>query len=185
MSKHKEKDLAENETPVEENSEAAVNEQSALPVEEKMVDESTTWIKELEEQKEKFLRLLAEFENYKRRTSKERIEMLKVAGQDVIKDLLPALDDIDRAEGVVKEAKDLDAVKQGLFLIGDKVKNILKSKGLSSIVQPGDTFDTETMEAITEIEAGEELKGKVVEVLEKGYTLNEKIIRYAKVVVGK
>ncbi|HET8964160.1 MAG TPA: nucleotide exchange factor GrpE, partial [Chitinophagales bacterium] len=103
----------------------------------------------------------------------------------VIKDLLPALDDIDRAEQVMKETKDADAIIEGLNLISEKIKNILKSKGLQNIVQIGDDFDTETMEAITEIAAGEKMSGKVVDILEKGYTLNEKIIRYAKVVVGK
>jgi len=166
-------------------SEELVNEND-LPVEGELIEESTTPIKELEEQKEKYIRLLAEFENYKRRTSRERIELFKTAGLEVIKDLLPALDDIDRAEQVVPDAKDLEAVKEGLKLISEKVKNILHQKGLKEIECKGHEFNTDMMEAITEISApSDDLKGKVVEVLEKGYTLNDKIIRYAKVVIGK
>ena len=104
----------------------------------------------------------------------------------MIKDLLPALDDIDRAEQVVSAAKDIDAVKEGLKLISEKVKNIMSQKGLREIECKGLEFNTDMMEAITEIPApSEDLKGKVVEILEKGYTLNDKIIRYAKVVIGK
>lgn len=163
-----------------------VTNENDLPVEGELIEESTTPIKELEEQKEKYIRLLAEFENYKRRTSRERIELFKTAGLEVIKDLLPALDDIDRAEQVVADAKDLEAVKAGLKLISEKVKNILLQKGLKEIECKGHEFNTDMMEAITEISApSDDLKGKVVEVLEKGYTLNDKIIRYAKVVIGK
>jgi len=163
-----------------------VTNENDLPVEGELIEESTTPIKELEEQKEKYIRLLAEFENYKRRTSRERIELFKTAGLEVIKDLLPALDDIDRAEQVVPDAKDLEAVKEGLKLISEKVKNILHQKGLKEIECKGHEFNTDMMEAITEISApSDDLKGKVVEVLEKGYTLNDKIIRYAKVVIGK
>ncbi len=158
----------------------------ALPVEEQVVDETSSFIKELEEQKEKYIRLLAEFENFKRRTAKERIDLFKTAGQDIIKDLLPAVDDIDRASLAVIEAKDINAVKEGLTLIGEKIKNILSQKGLKEIECKGMDFNADSMEAITEIPAPtDEMKGKVVEVLEKGYTLNEKIIRYPKVIVGK
>lgn len=158
----------------------------SLPVEEQVVDESSSFVKELEEQKEKYIRLLAEFENFKRRTAKERLDLFKTAGQDLIKDLLPAVDDIDRATVVVNEAKDMNAVKEGLTLISDKIKNILTQKGLKEIECKGLDFNADSMEAITEIPApSEDLKGKVVEVLEKGYTLNEKIIRYPKVIVGK
>ncbi len=160
--------------------------ENVLPVEGEILEETASFVKELEEQKEKYIRLLAEFENFKRRTSRERIELFKTAGQEVIKDLLPALDDIDRAELVVSGAKDIDAVKEGLKLISDKVKNIMSQKGLKEIECKGLDFNTDMMEAITELPApSEDLKGKVVEVLEKGYTLNDKIIRYAKVVIGK
>lgn len=185
MSKNNDKEATENLMPMEEDLDQASNKKEIMEEDEFSSDENSEMMSKLEEQKEKFLRLLAEFENYKRRTSKERIEMMKVAGQDVIQDLLPALDDIDRAEQVMKEAKNEDAIIEGLNLISEKIKNILKSKGLRNIVQIGDDFDTETMEAITEIAAGEKMSGKVVDILEKGYTLNDKIIRYAKVVVGK
>ena len=169
--------------PVENETE---NQETTLPVEEQPVDETASAIKELEEQKDKYIRLLAEFENFKRRTSKERIELFKTAGLEVIKDLLPSLDDVDRAEQVVDNAKDLEAVKEGIKLISEKLKNTLSQKGLKEIECKGLEFNTDLMEAITEIPAPtEELKGKVVDVLEKGYTLNEKIIRYAKVVIGK
>ena len=174
-----EQDITEN---LNENSEN----ENVLPVEGEIMEETTSFIKELEEQKEKYIRLLAEFENFKRRTARERIEFFKTAGQEVIKDLLPALDDIDRAEQVVADAKDLNAVKEGLKLISEKVKNILQQKGLKEISCKGLEFNTDMMEAITEIAApSNDLKGKVVEVLEKGYTMNDKIIRYAKVVIGK
>jgi len=164
----------------------SVENQGSLPIEEQLVDETSSFIKELEEQKEKYIRLLAEFENYKRRTAKERIDLFKTAGQDVIKDLLPALDDIDRATQVVKDARDIEAVKEGLALISEKFKNILAQKGLKEIECLGHEFNTDLMEAITELPAPtDDMKGKVVDVLEKGYTLNDKIIRYAKVVVGK
>lgn len=150
------------------------------------VTEESRLLNELNEQKEKYMRLLAEFENYKRRTAKERIDMFKLAGQDIIKDLLPAMDDMDRARSIVDNAKDMEAVKQGLQLIGEKIGSILASKGLQEIDCKGKDFDVDSMESITEIPApSPELAGKVVDVVQKGYTLNDKIIRYAKVVVGK
>ncbi|MFN3939318.1 MAG: nucleotide exchange factor GrpE [Chitinophagales bacterium] len=160
--------------------------EAALPIVDHEVNESDVLLKELSEQKEKYLRLLAEFENFKRRTARERIDFVKVAGQDVIKDLLPALDDMERAESVLNSASNIDAVKEGLNLITEKIRYILQSKGLRVSNPQGEEFNAEIMEAITEIPApSEDLKGKVVDVLEKGYSLNDKIIRYAKVVVGK
>jgi len=175
------KDMQEKEIPVEQ-----PENENMLPVDEGSSDEGSSLVAELEIQKEKFIRLLAEFENYKRRTTKERIELFKTAGLDVIKDLLPALDDMDRAEQALTNAKDLEAMRDGLKLMGDKFKNILSQKGLKEIECLGLPFNTDQMEAITEIPAPKpELQGLVIDVLEKGYTLNDKIIRYAKVVVGK
>lgn len=172
--------------PINEHPQSEENLENQLPIDENVVDNSINAIHELEEQKEKYIRLLAEFENYKRRTAKERIEFFKVAGQDLIKDLLPALDDIERADQVIQESKDLEATKQGLQLISEKVKHILSSKGLKEIDCKEKDFDVDFMESITEIPAPtDQLKGKVIEVVQKGYTLNEKIIRYAKVIVGK
>lgn len=179
MNEQEQKDMQEQEIPTEQ-------EQHNLPVDEGSSDTGTDLMKELEEQKDKFIRLLAEFENYKRRTTKERLELFKTAGLEVIKDLLPALDDMDRAEAAIATSTSVEAVKDGLKLMGDKLRNTLQQKGLKEITCKGEDFDTDRMEAITEIPAPTpELQGKVVDVLEKGYTLNDKIIRYAKVVVGK
>ena len=141
---------------------------------------------ELAAEKDKFLRLFAEFENYKRRTTKERIELFKTAGQEVIQSLLPVLDDFDRALKEYSDDKD-DVHVKGMTLISNKLKETLKSKGLEeAAVKVGDTFDAELHEAITQIPAPKKkLVGKVVDVIEKGYKLGDKIIRFPKVVTGK
>ena len=136
-------------------------------------------------EKDKFLRLFAEFENYKKRTSKERIELFKTAGQEVISSMLPVVDDFDRA---LREAQKQEnsADFEGFRLIRNKLNETLKSKGLVAIeVNAGDTFDAEKHEAITQIPAGEDQSGKIIDVTEQGYQLGEKIIRYPKVVVGQ
>lgn len=137
-------------------------------------------------EKDKFLRLFAEFENYKKRTTKERIELFKTAGQELMTALLPIMDDFDRGLAEIKKAKDKELLK-GMQLISDKLKNTLTQKGLTAIdVNAGDTFDAEIHEAITQIPApSEELKGKVIDCVEKGYKLGDKIIRYPKVVIGQ
>ncbi len=141
---------------------------------------------DLETEKDKFLRLFAEFENYKRRTTKERIELFKTAGQEVIQSLLPVLDDFDRALKEFSDEKD-DPHVQGMTLISNKFKETMKSKGLEeATVKVGDAFDAEIHEAITQIPAPKKkLVGKVVDVIEKGYKLGDKIIRFPKVVTGK
>ncbi len=140
----------------------------------------------LDEAKDKYLRLAAEFENFKRRTTKERIELFQTAGRDVIQALLPALDDMERASKTLETATDLASVKEGLTLVFGKLKNILHAKGLKVMDSGGQAFDAELHEAITEIPAPTEaLKGKVIDVVEAGYYLNDKLIRHAKVVVGK
>ena len=137
-------------------------------------------------EKDKFLRLFAEFENYKKRTTKERIELFKTAGQELMTALLPIMDDFDRGLAEIKKAKDKELLK-GMQLISDKLKNTLTQKGLTAIdVNAGDTFDAEIHEAITQIPApSEELKGKVIDCVEKGYKLGDKVIRYPKVVIGQ
>ena len=142
--------------------------------------------KDLETEKDKFLRLFAEFENYKRRTTKERLELFKTAGQEVIQSLLPVLDDFDRALAEIEKAKDKELAK-GVGLISNKLKETLKSKGLEETkVKAGDAFDAEIHDAITQIPApNKKMVGKIVDVVEKGYTLGEKIIRFPKVVTGK
>ncbi len=141
---------------------------------------------ELAKEKDKFLRLFAEFENYKKRTAKERIELFKTANQDVMLAMLPVLDDFDRAMVQISKTKDKELLK-GVELINNKCLETLKSKGLAEMkISKGDAFDAENHEAITQIPApAEDLKGKIVDIVEKGYQLGDKIIRYPKVVVGQ
>ncbi|MGC1514881.1 MAG: nucleotide exchange factor GrpE [Maribacter sp.] len=140
---------------------------------------------ELAKEKDKFLRLFAEFENYKRRTSKERIELFKTAGQEVIVSLLPVMDDFERAMKELAKSEDKEVFK-GIELINVKLRETLKSKGLQEVeVKTGDVFDAEIHEAITQIPAPEKkMKGKVIDVIEKGFSLGDRIIRHPKVVVG-
>ncbi|MCJ7466915.1 MAG: nucleotide exchange factor GrpE [Maribacter sp.] len=140
---------------------------------------------ELAKEKDKFLRLFAEFENYKKRTSKERMELFKTAGQEVIVSLLPVLDDFDRALKELSKYEENDLFK-GVELIRGQFRETLNSKGMKEIeVKPGDVFDAELHEAITQIPApSKKLKGKIIDVIEKGFTLGDKIIRHPKVVVG-
>lgn len=140
---------------------------------------------ELAEARDKYVRLYAEFDNYKRRTTKERIELLQSAGKDILSDLLPVLDDFERAIKSMDTASDVTAVKEGVSLVQHKLKNILQQKGLKEMQSRGEVFNSDLHEAITNIPApSEDLKGKVVDELEKGYYLNDKVIRFAKVVVG-
>ena len=141
---------------------------------------------DLQKEKDKFLRLFAEFENYKRRTSKERLELFKTANQEVMTAMLPVLDDFDRALNELRKAGDENLI-HGVELIHNKFKETLTSKGLEAMnVEEGDAFDSEIHEAITQIPAPKDkLKGKIVDVVERGYKLGERIIRFPKVVTGK
>ena len=139
---------------------------------------------ELAEMKDKYLRLFAEFDNYKRRTSKERMELLKTANQEMMAALLPVMDDLERAKQATEKATDVNAVKEGLDLVFNKLANVLQQKGLKAMDATGQAFDADLHEAITQIPAGDEMKGKVVDEVEKGYYLNDKVIRFAKVVIG-
>ncbi len=141
---------------------------------------------QLDEVNDKYIRLLAEFDNFKRRTAKERIELFKVANQETLKAMITVLDDFDRAQKSMDTANDIDALKEGLKLVHHKLKTTLQSQGLAEMENSyGKIFDTDLHEAVTNIPApSDELKGKVVDELEKGYLLNEKVIRFAKVVVG-
>ncbi len=141
---------------------------------------------QLAEQKDKYIRLMAEFENYKRRTSKERLELIQTAGKDIIVSLLDVLDDSDRAEKQMKTSKDTEQIKQGVQLVFNKLRNIMQAKGLKAMDSVQTDFDVEKHEAITEIPApAKNQVGKVLDEVQKGYYLNDKIIRFAKVVVGK
>jgi molecular chaperone GrpE len=143
---------------------------------------------ELIQEKDKFLRLFAEFENYKKRTSRERIELFRTANEELMAVLLPVLDDFDRALNEIKKAGDENnELLKGIELINNKLRNSLAQKGLSVInVNEGDIFDVELHEAITQIPApSDDLKGKIIDVLEQGYKLGEKVIRYPRVVIGQ
>jgi molecular chaperone GrpE len=141
---------------------------------------------ELSNEKDKFLRLFAEFENYKRRTAKERIDLFKTANQEVLQAMLPVLDDFDRAWAQVSKSDD-EALVTGVQLIHDKLRTTLVSKGLEEVeVKAGDVFNADFAEAITQIPApNDKLKGKIVDIIEKGYKLGDKIIRFPKVVIGQ
>lgn len=154
------------------------------PVAEASVEEKLN--AELQEQKDKYLRLMAEFDNFRRRTAKERLDLIQTAGKDVIVSLLDILDDCDRAEKQLNGADDLSVQKEGILLVFNKLRSTMQQKGVKAMETVAADFDVEKHEAITEIAApSEEMKGKVLDEVIKGYYLNDKIIRFAKVVVGK
>ena len=141
---------------------------------------------ELEDQKDKFVRKVAEFENLRRRSAKERVELIQTAGKEVITDLLDVLDDCDRAQKQIEKSEDNKEIKDGVLLVFNKLRNILSAKGLKPMQTFHEEFNPDLHEAITEISAPTgELKGKILDEIVKGYYLNDKIIRHAKVVVGK
>lgn len=150
------------------------------------VDVVTNDADDVQKEKEKFLRLFAEFENYKKRTTKERIELFSTASQELMTSLLPVLDDFDRANQEIIKNSD-DEIYKGVSLIQNKLFDTLKSKGLKIVeVNKGDSFDADDHEAVTQIPApSDNLKGKIIDVIEKGYKLGEKVIRYPKVIIGK
>ncbi len=141
---------------------------------------------ELEESKDKYLRKVAEFDNFKRRSAKERMELIQTAGRDVITDMLDVLDDCDRAQKQLDASDDAKAIKEGVMLVFTKLRNTLLARGVKAMETTGQEFNPDLHEAVTEIAApSEELKGKIIDEVMKGYYMNDKIIRHAKVVVGK
>ena len=141
---------------------------------------------EVQELKEKYLRQVAEFDNFRKRTAKERLELIQTAGKDVITSMLDVVDDCDRAEKQLQTSDDVNLIKEGVQLVFTKLRNTLQSRGLKPMQTIGTEFNPDQHEAITEIPAATEaMKGKVVDEVVKGYYLNDKIIRFAKVVVGK
>ncbi len=140
---------------------------------------------ELEEAKDKYLRKVAEMENFKRRSAKERIEMIQTAGRDVITDMLNVLDDCDRAQKQLETSDDVELIKEGVMLVFNKLRGSLQARGVKAMETLHQEFNPDLHEAVTEIPAPEELKGKIVDEIMKGYYLNDKLIRHAKVVVGK
>lgn len=138
-------------------------------------------------EKDKFMRLFAEFENYKKRTSKERMELFKTASEGVMMSILPVLDDFERALMHIEEDKEAEELRKGVLLIYNKLLTALEQKGLAKIeVNKGDTFNADDHEAVTQIPApSDDLKGKIIDVVERGYKLGEKVIRFPKVVIGQ
>jgi len=182
-----EKDLNQTapDTQVTQEGEANVNDTTA-EVTEAPISELEQLKLDLAEQKDKYLRLMAEFDNFKRRTAKERIDLIQTAGKDVIVSMLEVLDDCDRAEKQLSTTDDIAIQKEGIQLVFNKVRSTLQAKGLKAMESIHADFDVELHEAITEIPApNPKLVGKVVDEVTKGYFLNDKIIRFAKVVVGK
>jgi molecular chaperone GrpE len=140
---------------------------------------------DLQEQKDKYLRLVAEFDNYKRRTAKEKIELAQTAGKEIIAVLLEILDDAERAEKQLQVSDNIKAAKEGITLVFNKLRNILQQKGLSPMQSINTDLDVEKHEAIAETDVDKSKKGKVIDEVQKGYYLNDKILRFAKVIVGK
>jgi len=171
----KKEDLKEDENIVDETQE--VQQQVIEPTAEEL----------LQQEKDKFLRLFAEFENYKKRTSKERVELFKTANQELMTVLLPILDDFERALIHIEDDKEAEELRKGVLLIYQKLVKTLEQKGLAKIeVKKGDAFDAEIHEAITQIPApSKKLKGKIIDVIERGYKLGDKIIRFPKVIIGQ
>jgi len=160
--------------------------QQVSDVEVQQEDKLAELTAQLEEMKDKYLRLTAEFDNYRKRTLKEKTDILKYASEEVLKDILPVIDDFDRALKVIDTANDLNAVKEGISLIANKFNDFLKSKGVKEIDAIGKDLDTNFHEAITKIPVQEEdKKGKIVEVIQKGYLLHDKVMRFSKVVIGE
>jgi len=175
-------DTAHNESDIEEEND---NNEAAEEADMEEKDELTLALEKAAELSDKNLRLQAEFDNYRKRTLKEKIEMTKTAGEKLIKDILPVMDDFDRAIGTLDSAQDIEAVKEGVHLIYSKFESFLKQNGVEPIPTDDGEFDTELHEAITQIPApNEEQKGKIIDCVQKGYKLNDKVIRHSKVVVG-
>lgn len=146
---------------------------------EKMAEEAAQW-------RDKYVRLSAEFDNYRKRTLKEKMELVSSAGEDVIKSLLPVMDDLERALAATEKVTDVEAVREGVVLISNKLRDTLRGKGLVEIDAFGQELDTDFHEAVAKIPASEETqKGKIVDVVQKGYKLHDKVIRHSKVVVGE
>ena len=145
-----------------------------------------SWEEKYNSLNDKYFRLTAEFDNYRKRTLKERMDLIKSAGEDILINFLPVVDNIERAKKSIEEAKEIEPIKEGIDLIFKNMTDFLSQRGIKEIEAVGEEFDTDLHEAITKIPAPEEnLKGKVVDVIEKGYKLHDKIIRFSKVVIGE
>jgi molecular chaperone GrpE len=186
MNKHPEKETTNENGQVNDKvTDGGVDEQAQAQPEEN----NTTELQELKaknaELNDKYLRLYSEFDNFRKRTAKEKMELIQSGGEDVFKSFLPVIDDFERAIKSNAETEDIHTVNEGIYLIFHKLKNTLQQKGLTEMKTVGEPFDTDLHEAITNIPApSEDMKGKVIDELEKGYLLNGKVIRFAKVVIG-
>lgn len=184
MSK-KDKNNKVEEPQIEDTATATAETEQEQQVETKSAEEQLQ--NQLLAEKDKFMRLFAEFENYKKRTTKERIDLFKTASQDVMMSMLPVLDDFERALMHIEDDKEAEELRKGVLLIYNKLVNTLEQKGLSKIVvEKGDSFNADNHEAITQIPApSDDLKGKIIDVVEHGYKLGDKVIRFPKVVIGQ
>jgi molecular chaperone GrpE len=175
----------ENELPNEEQNQGQEMNQEQMP-QENQESQDNNGEQLVDEYKDKFVRLYAEFDNYRRRTNEEKLALIATAGKDVINSMLPVLDNFERAIATNENLEDLTAIKEGFNLIFNQLKGILESKGLKPMEAKGLSFDSDVHEAIANVPAPEEaLKGKVIEDVEKGYYLNDRVLRFAKVVVGQ
>ncbi|HRY33660.1 MAG TPA: nucleotide exchange factor GrpE [Bacteroidales bacterium] len=176
------------ETPADPQGESPVNEPQEKKKGRKGVfrkgNGEEAWQEKLQEANDKYLRLFAEFDNYRKRTQREKAEMSAYGSEAVIHALLPVMDDFERAMQSMTPAAGLDAVREGVTLIYGKLSSVLEQKGLTVMQTKGARFDTDFHEAITSIEAGDDMKGKVVDEVQKGYLFNGRVLRFAKVVVG-
>ncbi len=150
----------------------------AESVAEKMAGEAEQW-------RDKYMRLSAEFDNYRKRTLREKMELVSSAGEDVIKSLLPVLDDFERALKAMSDTEDIDPMREGVLLIYHKLKETLRAKGLAEIESMGSVLDTDLHEAVAKVPGAKADRGRIIDVVQKGYKLGDKVIRYAKVVVGE
>lgn len=152
----------------------------------KTEDASEKMAAEIAEWRDKYVRLSAEFDNYRKRTLKEKMDLMSSAGEDVIKSLLPVMDDLERALAATEKASDVAAVREGVVLISNKLRDTLRGRGLAEIEAVGQELDTDFHEAVAKIPAQDEAqKGRIIDVVQKGYKLNDKVIRHSKVVVGE
>lgn len=181
----KQKQKAESQKENKEEAEQAQEEEPKEQAPKKEEKRDPTPEEQLAEMKEKYLRLYAEFENYRKRTNKERQNLIKSAASELMEELLPILDDFDRTKENIDQAEEVKPIQEGVDLVYHKFYSTLQRKGLKPMETKGEKFDPETMEAVTHIPAGDEQSGLVVDEVERGYLLNDKIIRYAKVVVGQ
>ena len=176
-------EITENQDPATAAKENKKEKKSKKPTLKEQLEEKEI---ELAELKDKYLRIFAEFDNFKKRTIKEKMDLMRNASRDVISDIIPVMDDFDRAKQAADDEKSVEQFSEGVNLVYSKIHGVMKSKGVKAMESTGEVFDAELHEAITKIPApNEEMKGKVIDTIQKGYYLNDTIIRHAKVVVGE